>query len=60
MQNKLHVSQWNRSHVRGHVKLVQAASSHNAAESKLDIGGKQYEHHHPQLLCVLLVHIIYA
>jgi hypothetical protein len=32
--NKLHVSRWNRSHVRGHVKLVRAASSHNIAESR--------------------------
>ena len=34
MQNKLHASRWNRSHVRGHVRLARAASSHNSAESK--------------------------
>ena len=34
MQNLLHVSRWNRSHVHGHVRLVRAASSHNTAESK--------------------------
>ena len=31
---KSHVCRWNRSHVRGHVRLVRAASSHNTAESK--------------------------
>ena len=31
---KSHVSRWNRSHVRGHVKLVRAASSHNTTKSK--------------------------
>ena len=34
MQNRLCVSWWNRSHVRGHVRLVQAASSHDTTESK--------------------------
>ena len=34
MQQKSHVCRWNRSHVRGHVKLVRAASSYNTAESR--------------------------
>jgi hypothetical protein len=34
MQYKLHVSQWNRSLVRGQVRLVWATSSHNSTESK--------------------------
>ena len=51
MQNKLHVCRWNRSHERGHVRLVSAPSSNNTAESKYDIGGKQYDDHRPQL-CV--------
>ena len=32
--NKLHVSRWNRSLVRGQVWLVRDASSHNIPESK--------------------------
>ena len=34
MQQKSHVCRWNRSHVRGHVKLVRAASSYNTVESR--------------------------
>src|SRR3954471_3765962 len=57
----VHVSRWNRSHVRVRVRLVRAASSHNAAESRLTSNGKHIEQNQrPQLLCVLLVHGIYA
>src|SRR3954471_8717156 len=57
----VHVSRWNRSHVRVRVRLVRAASSHNAAESRLTSNGKHIEQNQrPQLLCVLLVQRIYA
>src|SRR5215216_4305659 len=39
----------NQSHERGHVVSVRAASSNNTAESKKDVGGKQYDYYRPQL-----------
>ena len=53
--NKLHVCRWNRSHVRGHVKLVRAASSHNTAESRKTKEGSNLNINAHKLLCVLLV-----
>src|SRR3954470_14748925 len=61
LMHLVHVSRWNRSHVRVRVRLVRAASSHNAAESRLTSNGKHIEQNQrPQLLCVLLVQRIYA
>src|SRR3954470_5533988 len=57
----VHVSRWNRSHVSVRVRLVRAASSHNTVETRLTGNGKHIEQNQrPQLLCVLLVHRIYA
>src|SRR3954469_1705593 len=57
----VHFSRWKRSLVRVCVRLVGAASSHNAAESRLTSNCKHIEQNQrPQLLCVLLVHGIYA
>src|SRR3954467_654461 len=57
----VHVSRWNRSHVSVRVRLVRAASSHNTVETRLTSNGKHIEQNQrPQLLCVLLVHGIYA
>ena len=55
MQQKSHVCRWNRSHVRGHVKLVRAASSHNAAESRKTKEGSNLNINAHKPLCVLLV-----
>jgi hypothetical protein len=57
---KLHVSRWNRSHVRGHVKLVWATSSHNTAESRKDQGRKQSEYQCPQTPLCSTHDVIYA
>ena len=59
--HQVHVSRWNLSHVRVRVRSVRAASSHNTAETRLSSSGKHIEQNQrPQLLCVLLVHRIYA
>src|SRR3954463_11456447 len=57
----VHVCRWKLSHVSVRVRSGRAASSHNAAESRLTSNGKHIEQNQrPQLLCVLLVHGIYA
>src|SRR6187399_537799 len=55
MQQKSHVCRWNRSHVRGHVKLVRAASSHNTAESRKTKEGSNLNINVHKPFCVLLV-----
>ena len=40
---------YNQSHEHCHVMSVRCASSNNTAESKKDVGGKQYDYYRPQL-----------
>ena len=39
---------------------VRAASSNNTAESKQDVGGKQYDYYGPQIIVFSRAYNIYA
>src|SRR4051812_35924113 len=51
---------WNKSHVRGHVRLVRAASSHYATRIQNTKGGNNMIINAHIHICVLLVQTIYS